>query len=268
MMSATPIPRTLAMTLHADLDISMIDERPSGRLEVDTVLVANGRREALRERVAAHCGMGHQAYWVCTAIEEGVSLPVRTVEATVEWLQGMGSLRVGSIHGQLPAAEKDKVIQQFQSGGLDILVATTIVEVGIDIPNASMMVIENAERLGLVQIHQLRGRVGRGSHKSYCVLLYQEPLSSVAQERLVTIKKTQDGFVVAEQDCVLRGPGDLLGKSQTGWQGFRIADLMRDRAWLSEILVAADKMRQGPKENLQGLLARWLKSQSFEYLEG
>jgi len=258
-MTATPIPRTLAQTAYADLDVSVIDELPPGRSPVETVVIADDRRDAVVARVHAACREGRQAYWVCTLIEESEALQCETARDTAEALRAaLPDLRVGLVHGRLKAAEKEAVMARFKAGELDLLVATTVIEVGVDVPNASLMIIENAERLGLSQLHQLRGRVGRGSEKSNCVLLYRTPLSNTARQRLATLRETNDGFEVARKDLELRGPGELLGTKQTGLLELRIADLQRDQALIPAVSrCAAELMRDHPRQ-VPALIRRWL----------
>ena len=228
-LTATPIPRTLAMTAYADLDVSVIDELPPGRMPVATVAIANTRRGEVIERIRAACAGGRQAYWVCTLIEESEQLQAQAAEVTfAELTAALPQLRIGLVHGRLKAAEKQAVMDAFNTGELALIVATTVIEVGVDVPNASLMIIENAERLGLAQLHQLRGRVGRGSAESSCVFLYQAPLSGMARQRLDVLRETSDGFRIAEKDLELRGPGEVLGTRQTGQLALRIADLARD----------------------------------------
>ena len=268
-MTATPIPRTLAMTAYADLDISAIDELPPGRTPVQTVAVSADRRSEVIERIRAACAEGRQAYWVCTLIEElddipgkpGPKLDVQAAQKTFEQLsQQLPELRVGLIHGRLKPAEKQSVMRAFKAGELQLLVATTVIEVGVDVPNASLMLIENAERLGLAQLHQLRGRVGRGAQASSCVLLYQPPLSALARERLAVMRETTDGFVIAEKDLQLRGPGELLGTRQTGLAAFRVADLIRDASMLPAVQTAADEVLAQKPVLAERLIARWIGS--------
>ncbi|BBH48713.1 ATP-dependent DNA helicase RecG [Pseudomonas sp. KU43P] len=259
-MTATPIPRTLAMSAYADLDTSVLDELPPGRTPVNTVLVADSRRFEVVERVRAACAEGRQAYWVCTLIEESEELTCQAAESTYEELgSALGELRVGLIHGRMKPAEKAAVMAEFKQGNLQLLVATTVIEVGVDVPNASLMIIENPERLGLAQLHQLRGRVGRGSAVSHCVLLYHPPLSQIGRERLGIMRETNDGFVIAEKDLELRGPGEMLGTRQTGLLQFKVADLMRDADLLPAVRDAAQALLARWPEHVSPLLDRWLR---------
>ncbi|MFJ4114462.1 ATP-dependent DNA helicase RecG [Pseudomonas sp. NPDC089758] len=259
-MTATPIPRTLAMSAYADLDTSVLDELPPGRTPVNTVLVADSRRFEVVERVRAACAEGRQAYWVCTLIEESEELTCQAAESTFEELgSALGELRVGLIHGRMKPAEKAAVMAEFKQGDLQLLVATTVIEVGVDVPNASLMIIENPERLGLAQLHQLRGRVGRGSAVSHCVLLYHPPLSQIGRERLGIMRETNDGFVIAEKDLELRGPGEMLGTRQTGLLQFKVADLMRDADLLPAVRDAAQALIARWPEHVSPLLDRWLR---------
>ena len=258
-MTATPIPRTLAMSEYADLDVSAIDELPPGRTPVQTVALNADRRPELIERIALACSEGRQVYWVCTLIEESEELDATPAQATYESLQALlPGVRVGLVHGRLKAAEKLATMVAFKAGQIDLLVATTVIEVGVDVPNASLMVIENAERLGLAQLHQLRGRVGRGSAVSRCMLLYQTPLSTMARERLQTMRETNDGFVIAEKDLELRGPGELLGTRQTGLAGFRIADLARDANLLPDVHALAERLLQEQPGLADRVVDRWI----------
>ena len=258
-MTATPIPRTLAMTAYADLDVSVIDELPPGRTPVQTVVVNAARREQVVERIRAACTEGRQAYWVCTLIEESEEIVAEAAEATHAALSTqMPELAVGLVHGRMKAADKQRVMQAFKDGELNLLVATTVIEVGVDVPNASLMLIENAERLGLSQLHQLRGRVGRGEVASTCVLLYQPPLSMNAKARLEVMRESNDGFVIAERDLELRGPGELLGTRQTGEAGFRIADLARDSDLLPDVQRAAEALLSESPARAEALIARWV----------
>ncbi|WP_100623269.1 ATP-dependent DNA helicase RecG [Candidatus Coxiella mudrowiae] len=260
-MTATPIPRTLALTAYANFDVSTIDELPSGRKPITTVLMSNARRNEVIARIKQNCEQGKQAYWVCTLIEGSEMLQCEAAEATYQKLrQLLNHLTVGLIHGRLSRNEKDAVMMDFKAGGIDLLVATTVVEVGVDVPNASLIIIENAERLGLAQIHQLRGRVGRGKDKSYCVLLYQKPLSQYARDRLILLRNSQDGFVVAQKDLELRGPGELLGTRQAGMLAFRITDLIRDQCLLSRAQSVATRMLEQYPLQATRLLQRWLRN--------
>ena len=258
-MTATPIPRTLAMSAYADLDCSVIDELPPGRKPIETVVLNELRRNDVIERVRASCQDGRQAYWVCTLIEESDVLEAQAAEATAQELQLLLSeLSVGLIHGRLKPKEKVQMMQAFKSGEINLLVATTVIEVGVDVPNASLMIIENSERLGLSQLHQLRGRVGRGSQGSHCVLLYSAPLSGNGAARLKIMRETNDGFKIAEKDLEIRGPGEVLGTRQTGDMQFRIADLQRDAHLLPEVKRMAIKLLQDYADHVDPLIARWL----------
>ena len=258
-MTATPIPRTLAMAAYADLDTSVIDELPPGRTPVTTVAVPDSRRQDVIERVRSACEQGRQAYWVCTLVEESEVLEAQAAEATATALQAaLPALQIGLVHGRMKADEKQQVMQAFKAGALQLLVATTVIEVGVDVPNASLMIIENPERLGLAQLHQLRGRVGRGAVASHCVLLYHAPLSASATARLGVLRDSNDGFVIAQRDLEIRGPGELLGTRQTGIAELRIADLNRDAHLLPKVQqLAAQMLRQHP-EQAQALIQRWL----------
>ena len=259
-MTATPIPRTLAMSAYADLDTSILDELPPGRTPVNTVLVTDTRRVEVIERVRGACAEGRQAYWVCTLIEESEELTCQAAETTYEDLtSALGELKVGLIHGRMKPAEKAAVMAEFKAGNLQLLVATTVIEVGVDVPNASLMIIENPERLGLAQLHQLRGRVGRGSAASHCVLLYHPPLSQIGRQRLGIMRETNDGFVIAEKDLELRGPGEMLGTRQTGLLQFKVADLMRDADLLPAVRDAAQALLERWPEHVSPLLDRWLR---------
>ena len=262
-MTATPIPRTLAQTAYADLDVSVIDELPPGRKPVDTVAMSQARRAKVVEHVAAACRTGRQCYWVCTLVEESEALQCEAAEVTYAKLQKvLVDLRIGLVHGRLKPAEKEGVMQAFKAGELDLLVATTVIEVGVDVPNASLMIIDNAERLGLSQLHQLRGRVGRGSEKSSCVLLYQAPLSENGRKRIEALRKTHDGFKIAQIDLELRGPGELLGTRQTGLMQFRIADLARDEALIPEVTNVAVKLMTESPDLAEALIQRWIGGKS------
>ncbi len=258
-MTATPIPRTLAMTAYADLDVSVLDELPPGRTPVQTAAVPDSRREEVMERLGAACRAGRQAYWVCTLIEESEKLEAQAAEAAhLQLTEVLQDLRIGLVHGRMKPRDKDAVMQAFKGGELDILVATTVIEVGVDVPNASLMVIENAERLGLAQLHQLRGRVGRGSVESSCVLLFSPPLSQVAKERLAVMRETNDGFRIAERDLELRGPGEFLGTQQTGLARMRFADLARDADLIPRVREAADLILRDHPEAVDPLIERWV----------
>jgi len=258
-MTATPIPRTLAMTAYADLDVSIIDELPPGRTPIRTVVMPETRRDEVVARIHAACGAGRQAYWVCPLIDESELVRHQAAEETAAALaEALPELRIGLVHGRMPPARKDTVMQAFKGGRLDLLVATTVIEVGVDVPNASLMVIENAERMGLSQLHQLRGRVGRGSVESTCVLLYKPSLSPLARQRLAVLRDTTDGFEIARRDLELRGPGELLGTRQTGLMQMRVADLVRDADLLPDVQRAAALMLAGPAGNVAALLRRWV----------
>ncbi|AZS52095.1 ATP-dependent DNA helicase RecG [Entomomonas moraniae] len=258
-MTATPIPRTLAMSAYADLDTSILDELPPGRTPVSTVVLPDSRRPEVITRVQQACKEGKQAYWVCTLIEESEELTCQAAETTFtelsELLQGVS---IGLIHGRMKANEKVALMQRFKEGELQLLVATTVIEVGVDVPNASLMIIENPERLGLAQLHQLRGRVGRGQAESFCLLLYHAPLSRIAQERLSIMRETNDGFIIAEKDLEIRGPGEVLGTRQTGLLQFKVADLMRDSDLLPDIREATQELLENHKESIDLLLDRWV----------
>ncbi|MCM2335213.1 MAG: ATP-dependent DNA helicase RecG, partial [Pseudomonas sp.] len=257
--TATPIPRTLAMAAYADLDVSAIDELPPGRTPVQTVALSGERRPELVERIRTACAEGRQAYWVCTLIDDSDEVVAQAAQGTFEQLSAqLPSVRVGLVHGRMKPAEKQATMRAFKDGAIDLLVATTVIEVGVDVPNASLMVVENAERLGLAQLHQLRGRVGRGSAASSCVLLYQPPLSAMARERLATMRETSDGFVIAEKDLELRGPGELLGTRQTGLAGFRVADLARDADLLPQVHALGERLLAASPGVAARIVARWV----------
>jgi ATP-dependent DNA helicase RecG len=257
-LTATPIPRTLSMVAYADLDCSVIDELPPGRTPVQTTLLDSQRRDQVIQRVGAACGEGRQAYWVCTLIEESENLDARAAEATAELLQAqLPNLNIGLIHGRLPPAEKEAMMAAFKAGKIELLVATTVIEVGVDVPNASLMIIENPERLGLAQLHQLRGRVGRGSTASHCVLLYQAPLSQRGRERLDVMRRSNDGFYIAEQDLLFRGPGELLGTRQTGLTSFRVAQLPAHEMLLEQVAEIAECLVQNYPDRCTLLVDRW-----------
>ncbi|RDS82932.1 ATP-dependent DNA helicase RecG [Dyella monticola] len=258
-LTATPIPRTLAMSAYADLDISAIDELPPGRTPVQTVAISNARRSEVIDRIRAACTEGRQAYWVCTLIEESEQLRAQAAEAAhAELTHALADCRVGLIHGRMKPKEKQAIMDAFKAGELSVLVATTVIEVGVDVPNASLMVIENSERLGLAQLHQLRGRVGRGAIASNCVLLYQPPLGQLARERLQVMRETNDGFRIAEKDLQLRGPGEVLGTRQTGQLSFRMADLSRDAHLLPAVQQVGEQMLDRHPERAARLIDRWI----------
>jgi ATP-dependent DNA helicase RecG len=258
-MTATPIPRTLAMSAYADLDCSIIDELPPGRTPVNTIVVSDHRRQEVIDRVKSGCEEGKQAYWVCTLIEESEALQCQAAEDTAILLQEqLGNLTIGLVHGRLKSQEKADIMAKFKAGDIQLLVATTVIEVGVDVPNSSLMVIENPERLGLAQLHQLRGRVGRGRAASHCVLLYKAPLGQQGKERLSTMRETSDGFKIAEKDLELRGPGELLGTRQTGLWEFKVADLQRDKNLLDDVQKAAALLHNRYPDRISPLLSRWL----------
>ncbi|MEW6983831.1 ATP-dependent DNA helicase RecG [Colwelliaceae bacterium 6471] len=259
-MTATPIPRTLAMTAYADLDTSVIDELPPGRTPITTVALPDSRRDEVIDRIRQGCTADNrQAYWVCTLIEESEVLQCQAAEDTAEYLQAnLAELKIGLVHGRMKADEKQAVMDGFKSGALQVLVATTVIEVGVDVPNASLMVIENPERLGLAQLHQLRGRVGRGAVASHCVLMYKSPLSKTATKRLAVLRDSNDGFVIAQKDLEIRGPGELLGTRQTGLAELKIADLVRDADLIPEIQQHAYLLWKKYPDNALALINRWL----------
>jgi ATP-dependent DNA helicase RecG len=258
-MTATPIPRTLAMAAYADLDVSILDELPPGRQPVTTVAVPETRREEIIERVRAACATGQQAYWVCPLIEESEALDYEAAEASYEMLTAsLPELRVGLVHGRMRPAEKEHGMRAFKEGLIQLLVATTVIEVGVDVPNARLMIIENAERMGLSQLHQLRGRVGRGAARSHCVLVYKPPLSNAAKTRLAVLRDTNDGFVVAQRDLELRGPGELLGTRQTGLPDYRIANLVRDAELMPKVQRVAQRITRDTPATSAAIIRRWL----------
>jgi ATP-dependent DNA helicase RecG len=259
-MTATPIPRTLAMSVYADLDTSIIDELPPGRTPVSTLAMTDDKRATLIKRLDHACREERrQAYWVCTLIEESENLQAQAAEKTYDLLTTeLPQLAVGLIHGRMKSQDKSDVMAHFKAGKIDILVATTVIEVGVDVPNASLMVIENAERLGLAQLHQLRGRVGRGATASHCILLYHPPLSNHGEQRIAVMRESNDGFVIAEKDLALRGPGEVLGTRQTGVASFRIADLYRDRDHLPRVHQMASQLVAENWQHNKTLVRRWL----------
>lgn len=265
-MTATPIPRSLAMTAYADLDYSVIDELPPGRKPVTTVVIPEERRDEILMRIDKACAEGKQAYWVCTLVEESDSLQCQAAEDTAENLQKLlPGINVGLIHGRLKSDEKEALMNKFKAGKIQLLVATTVIEVGVDVPNASLMIIENAERLGLSQLHQLRGRVGRGEEASHCVLMFKSPLSDHAKERLAIMRKTNSGFDIARKDLQLRGPGEVLGTRQTGLIQLRIADIVRDEYLLEEVKCVAEKIIKESPEQVSELINRWI-GQAQQYV--
>ncbi len=259
-MTATPIPRTLAMTAYADLETSVIDELPPGRTPIQTVAIPDTKRQDIIERVRHAClNEGKQAYWVCTLIDESEVLEAQAAADTAQELQKqLPELKIGLVHGRMKPAEKQAIMKQFKDNELHLLVATTVIEVGVDVPNASLMIIENPERLGLAQLHQLRGRVGRGTVASHCVLLYHAPLSKTAQKRLGVLRESNDGFIIAQRDLEIRGPGELLGTKQTGLADFKIADLVRDQRLIPEVQRIARYLHESYPNNAQAIIERWL----------
>ncbi|UPQ88069.1 ATP-dependent DNA helicase RecG [Vibrio sinaloensis] len=259
-MTATPIPRTLAMTAYADLETSVIDELPPGRTPIQTVAIPDTKRDEIVERVRHAClNEGKQAYWVCTLIDESEVLEAQAAADTAEELQRkLPDVKIGLVHGRMKPAEKQTVMQDFKDNKLHLLVATTVIEVGVDVPNSSLMIIENPERLGLAQLHQLRGRVGRGSVASHCVLLYHAPLSKTAQKRLGVLRESNDGFVIAQRDLEIRGPGELLGTKQTGMADFKIADLVRDQSLIPEVQRIARHIHDRYPDSAAAIIDRWL----------
>ena len=259
-MTATPIPRTLAMTAYADLDVSVIDELPPGRRPIHTLVLPSERRSDVIERIRQRCQTHQQAYWVCTLIEDSEVMQCEAAEITYQKLQtALPQLRLGLVHGRLKTAQKEAVMAAFKQGAIDLLVATTVIEVGVDVANASFMVIENPERLGLAQLHQLRGRIGRSHQESHCILLYQKPLSRMASQRLAILRRTTDGFVIAQEDLLLRGPGDVLGVQQAGLLQLRIADILRDHHLLPRVRQMSDRLLREYPQQAELLIRRWLK---------
>jgi ATP-dependent DNA helicase RecG len=258
-MTATPIPRTLAMAAYADLDSSVIDELPPGRRPVLTVAMPDTRRDEVVERVRSACASGQQAYWVCPLIGESEVLDFQAAEASYDMLRkALPELHVGVVHGRMKPREKDRIMRSFKLSEIQLLVATTVIEVGVDVPNASLMIIENAERMGLSQLHQLRGRVGRGAAQSSCVLLYRPPLGQLARSRLAVLRETNDGFVVAQRDLELRGPGELLGTRQTGLPQYRVADLLRDSDLMPKVRSTAETLRRESPQLADAIVRRWV----------
>ncbi len=266
-MTATPIPRTLAMLQYSDLDISIINELPPGRIPIQTSVISAERRQEVIERIQHWIEQGRQVYWVCTLIEESEILQCEAAEKTAAMLTAaLPNTRVGLIHGRLKSADKDAVMQGFIQHDLDLLVATTVIEVGVDVPNANLMIIENPERLGLSQLHQLRGRIGRGSSASYCLLMYQTPLSNASKQRLSILRESQDGFLIAEKDLQLRGPGEIMGTRQTGQMQFRIANIVRDTQLLEQVKESAELMLSETPEAISPIIKRWI-GESTNYSE-
>ncbi len=259
-MTATPIPRTLAMTVYADLDTSIIDELPPGRTPITTVAISEDRRDEVVRRVYQACkNEKRQAYWVCTLIDESEVLEAQAAAAIAEDLQrALPDLRIGLVHGRMKPQEKQAIMAEFKAANIDLLVATTVIEVGVDVPNASLMIIENSERLGLAQLHQLRGRVGRGATASHCVLMYKAPLGKISSKRLQVLRDSQDGFVIAEKDLEIRGPGEVLGTKQTGMAEFKIANLMRDRKMIPLVQNYAKQLTLKYPDTAKLLIRRWL----------
>jgi ATP-dependent DNA helicase RecG len=260
-MTATPIPRTLSMVAYADLDCSTIDELPPGRKPITTALIDNDRRQSVIERVGNACQQGRQAYWVCALIEESEALDATAAEVTAEQLEAaLPGLRIGLLHGRISSQVKGDIMATFANHELDILVATTVIEVGVDVPNASLMIIENAERFGLAQLHQLRGRVGRGAVESHCILMYQSPLSQTARDRLTVMRESQDGFVLAEKDLEIRGPGEVLGTRQTGVSSFRVARLPEHNELLEKARDIASNMVSTDAQRAEKIEQRWTRT--------
>ena len=267
-MTATPIPRSLTMSAYADLDTSIIDELPPGRQTIETVALSNARRDELINKIKQISKEGRQIYWVCTLIEESEALRAESAEKTFIYLSdNLKDLNVVMIHGRLTKLEKEVIMSDFESGKINLLVATTVIEVGVNIPNASLMIIENAERLGLAQLHQLRGRVGRGSEKSACVLLYQSPLSQTAKERLDILRQSNDGFLIAQKDLELRGPGEILGTQQTGIASMKIANIVRDAYLLKQVGYYSSKMLESEYDSQNALMTRWIDEEKTHYFD-
>ena len=267
-MTATPIPRSLTMSAYADLDTSIIDELPPGRQTIETVALSNARRDELIEKIKQISKEGRQIYWVCTLIEESEALRAESAEQTFTYLSdNLKDLKVVMIHGRLTKLEKEIIMSDFASGKTNLLVATTVIEVGVNVPNASLMIVENSERLGLAQLHQLRGRVGRGSEKSACVLLYQSPLSQTAKERLDILRQSNDGFLIAQKDLELRGPGEILGTQQTGIASMKIANIVRDAYLLKQVGFYSSKMLEAAHDSQNALMSRWIDEEKTHYFD-
>ena len=267
-MTATPIPRSLTMSAYADLDTSIIDELPPGRQAVETIALSNLRRDELISKIRKISDEERQIYWVCTLIEESEALRVESAEQTFKYLKDhLKDLTVVMIHGRLTKAEKESIMKDFENGRINLLVATTVIEVGVNVPNASLMIVENAERLGLAQLHQLRGRVGRGSEKSICILMYQSPLSDYAKERLDILRQSNDGFMIAQKDLELRGPGEILGTQQTGIASMKIANIVRDAYLLKEAGYYSSKMLEANLDSQNALINRWIDEEKTHYFD-
>ena len=267
-MTATPIPRSLTMSAYADLDTSVIDELPPGRQKIETVALSNARRDELITKIKQISKEGRQIYWVCTLIEESEVLRAESAEKTFTYLtDNLKDLKVVMIHGRLTKSEKEIIMSDFSTGKTNLLVATTVIEVGVNVPNASLMIVENAERLGLAQLHQLRGRVGRGSEKSACVLLYQSPLSQTAKERLDILRQSNDGFLIAQKDLELRGPGEILGTQQTGIASMKIANIVRDAYLLKQVGYYSSKMLEAEHNSQNALMTRWIDDEKTHYFD-
>ena len=267
-MTATPIPRSLTMSAYADLDTSIIDELPPGRQAVETIALSNLRRDELISKIRKISNEGRQIYWVCTLIEESEALRAESAEKTFTYLKDhLKDLTVVMIHGRLTKAEKESIMKDFENGRINLLVATTVIEVGVNVPNASLMIVENAERLGLAQLHQLRGRVGRGSEKSICILMYQSPLSDYAKERLDILRQSNDGFMIAQKDLELRGPGEILGTQQTGIASMKIANIVRDAYLLKEAGYYSSKMLEANLDSQNALINRWIDEEKTHYFD-
>jgi ATP-dependent DNA helicase RecG len=267
-MTATPIPRSLTMSAYADLDTSVIDELPPGRQKVETIALNNARRDELITKIRKISDEGRQIYWVCTLIEESEALRAESAEKTFNYLKDhLADLTVVMIHGRLTKLEKESIMKDFENGRINLLVATTVIEVGVNVPNASLMIVENAERLGLAQLHQLRGRVGRGSEKSICILMYQSPLSSNARERLDILRQSNDGFMIAQKDLELRGPGEILGTQQTGIASMKIANIVRDAYLLKEAGYYSSKMLEANLDSQNALINRWIDEEKTDYFD-
>jgi ATP-dependent DNA helicase RecG len=258
----------LTMSAYADLDTSIIDELPPGRQTIETVALSNARRDELITKIKQISKEGRQIYWVCTLIEESEALRAESAEKTFTYLtDNLRDLKVVMIHGRLTKSEKEIIMSDFSTGKTNLLVATTVIEVGVNVPNASLMIVENAERLGLAQLHQLRGRVGRGSEKSACVLLYQSPLSQTAKERLDILRQSNDGFLIAQKDLELRGPGEILGTQQTGIASMKIADIVRDSYLLKQVGYYSSKMLEAEHTSQNALMTRWIDEEKTHYFD-